>query len=330
MDIIKNEVHSLVTTFIGFEAITIPILLLRLWTRGVILRKVGADDYAILAAWIIFTATFAITSEIPSMVDDLMHGRVTSFNNLEMTIKAIIILYLIAMALIKISLGAFFFRIFTVVHVRQRVMIAVLVIITALWSIVLAIISAVTCGATSGLLGAGNSCGIWMIYGRLSLAWSVFNTFGDLFFAVLSIITLWNIQMTRQTKLLTCFILVLGTLGGVASFIRAYIMAFAETNIQQDFATGRWSVVEMGMGLLAPSLACLHPLATKIFGPMRAVTIPTEGRAYSAGTAESHASEGRLRLVSVVSNMLKGGKAPTINTIYIGDPLAPRGHSDAV
>ncbi|KAL3476587.1 hypothetical protein BJX99DRAFT_258336 [Aspergillus californicus] len=90
----------------------------------------------------------------------------------------------------------------------------------------------------------------------------------DLTLAILPVFIVWNLQMPRPTKVAVAAILGLGGLASAATIARIpSISTYPEPgslHALYDFAL--WSVVELGIGIIASSLATLGPLFRACFG----------------------------------------------------------------
>ncbi|KKY26997.1 putative cation-transporting atpase 4 [Phaeomoniella chlamydospora] len=81
--------------------------------------------------------------------------------------------------------------------------------------------------------------------------------------AILPAFILWEIQLNRRTKMTVMFVLALGVVASISTIVRLkYLLAY--TNVS-DYLYGvaniaLWSIVELGSGLIAGSMATLRPL----------------------------------------------------------------------
>lgn len=96
----------------------------------------------------------------------------------------------------------------------------------------------------------------------------VVTTSTDWIYAILPVTILWHAQMDRRTKSVCAFVLSLGAFGSICSLVRfKYINGLS---VSPDFFWNAanisiWSTVELGMGIVACSLATLRPLFKKLF-----------------------------------------------------------------
>ncbi|KAF2152280.1 hypothetical protein K461DRAFT_278490 [Myriangium duriaei CBS 260.36] len=194
------------------------------------------------------------------MVDGIFSGGGIHVHQIEILIKVGTTVYIAAMALLKISLGAFFLRIFSIQKVQRHTIYAV-VIVTILYSIVYGVITAATCGATSGFFGVATSCKVAAAYSGITTSWCIMNAVGDLIFSALSVDALSRAQMRPSTRFWAALVLLLGTVGGIASVVRiSIILHNAGSGDLQGVTSGLWTILETSIGITAANLACLRPL----------------------------------------------------------------------
>ena len=168
------------------------------------------------------------------------------------------------MILIKVSLGYFFLRIFSV-QALQRSIIWFIIVTSVVFGIVYFLMSMITCGLKASFLGT--PCKASAAYADVSRVWSWYDGATDLVFSVLSVHTIWNAKMSRMTKFYTTLVLLLGTAGGIVSIVRIIVLTKNSTgagSYAQGLRSGYWTQIETGMGIIAASLACLRPLLTLV------------------------------------------------------------------
>jgi len=86
---------------------------------------------------------------------------------------------------------------------------------------------------------------------------------------MLAVYAIWSLTLPRHEQFIATALLVMGTAGGVISFIR--FVAVLHRVSEQDSIVGsilvsRWSTIELGLGISTASLATLRPLSKKLFG----------------------------------------------------------------
>ncbi|PWY83873.1 P-type ATPase [Aspergillus sclerotioniger CBS 115572] len=91
--------------------------------------------------------------------------------------------------------------------------------------------------------------------------------FSDITLGIMPAVLIWHLQMNRRTKIALAGVLSLGALESVAVIIRIpYLHTYHDPNLlyatyQIDF----WSIIEIGIGITAGSLATLRPLFIWVF-----------------------------------------------------------------
>ncbi|KAF2149853.1 hypothetical protein K461DRAFT_296271 [Myriangium duriaei CBS 260.36] len=251
---------------IPFQIITTTSVILRFGTRAFLLRRVGIDDYAIVISWACSFGTYVTFLLVLKQITNLIENHAGLDLNALMTyVKIAAVLYVASMAVLKVSLGAFFLHIFRV-HRIQRTIIWVLVVVTVCFSIANGVFAAVTCGAAAAFIGDSNQCKALSTYSSISTAWSIFNALGDLLLAALAINAIWAANMKKHTKIVAGFVLVLGTVGGAASVVRLYMIETIDKNFTASAGINLsiWTMVEMCAGITAANLACLRPLLSLV------------------------------------------------------------------
>jgi hypothetical protein len=215
--------------------------------------------------------------------------------------------YLIAMMMIKISLGIFFARI--VVASWHLMLIYVTIGANILSSVSAFFYCIFRCGPNVGMYALQqlkNDCtprGLdrFMAYqsGRCQLAQSprtcywwhfsaAFSTITDLVFVVLPIVVLWNANMDRRSKFSVGFILCLAASACICSMIRfQYVDGL--TQIDDFFWNATniaiWSTIECGASIIAGCLATLRPLLKRVFATAGTIT-----KSLRSSNSRSHGS----------------------------------------
>ncbi|KAF1927167.1 uncharacterized protein M421DRAFT_66014 [Didymella exigua CBS 183.55] len=228
---------------IAFLALAWFFITLRVWTRTWIIAGFGWDDATmILACWVVVS---------------------------EAT-------YLIAMMMVKISLGIFFARI--VVAPWHLMLIYVTIGVNALSSVSAFFYCVFRCGSNvenyvmQQLKMKCTSRGLDRFVAYQS---ATFSTLTDLVFVILPIIVLWNANMDRSSKFSVGFILCLAASACICSMIRfQYVDGL--TQIDDFFWNATniaiWSTIECGASIIAGCLATLRPLLKRMFATAGSIT----------------------------------------------------------
>lgn len=199
-------------------------------------------------------------------------------------------MYIASLTMVKLSLYMFFLGIFSIQKI-QRFIIYVMFAETVAYGITYLVFTAATCGAVSGLLGAA-SCAEWKTYSYISYTWSGLNAFSDFVLAALSCHALYVSQMALRVKATALCVLLLGTVGGIASIIRLVELdRGGQSNVVDGLRAGTWTLIELGISMSAASLACLRPLL-RAFGkkwhPSTRSQVTTTANGRASGTFGTH------------------------------------------
>ncbi|RAK98747.1 pectinesterase precursor [Aspergillus ibericus CBS 121593] len=147
----------------------------------------------------------------------------------------------------------------------------------------------------------------------LGYVYSSLIVFSDITLGIMPAVLLWDLQMNRWTKVALGVVLGLGALESVAVIIRIpYLHTYDDPNLlyatyQIDF----WSIIEIGIGITAGSLATLRPL----------LLLFLDTRSYYAGTSPA-AKRGKSRgeQAHPLSSLTKDGQRRRLNDPNIWPP----------
>ena len=193
-----------------------------------------------------------------------------------------------------------------------------IVLFLATISSILGIIYMIMCVATCGIGNTSATCPIEAQFSNISLVWSFLNSITDLVLAILCVQLIYSIKMGVWAKITAGGLLLLGTVGGVASCLRLSVYLGSEAGqnvILQRLIIGRWSQLECGLCMVAANLATLRPLFRSILERTRG----SSGGSRSTG-AVSYNTAPLSRTGSVVSSPY-GGKDE--RTVYSAVPYPP-------
>ncbi|OAA45464.1 integral membrane family protein [Metarhizium rileyi] len=276
---------------------------LRSYTRVFLMKSYQADDWLMLIAQLLFTATCAFIFEgvrrglgkhnaaVPNEDDQvaaLMWQAIT------------IAIYILDMMFIKLSIGVFLLRLAT-----QRSYIWIIrgaLVIVTLWSLGIFIWDVFQCTPVAKQwdfrITTGHCAGPDEIISA-AYALSVMTVLSDWFFALIPIPMLWGVKMTKQAKATVIAILSLGVFASIATLIRLKFLAGLEMSDDLMFSVTDatiWSLVEPGVAIIASSLATIRPLlrALKIRGFQSTGKYTSSGVSgatrYAHGSRNTHGS----------------------------------------
>ncbi|KAG5935656.1 hypothetical protein E4U60_003023 [Claviceps pazoutovae] len=266
-DLNESNASNLVITCIAMLVTSWLAVGIRTFTRVFLMKGYQADDILMLIAQAIFTVTCSIQFV---GVQSGVGRHNASFTNEDDLVAAImwqalgVAIYILNMMFIKLSIGVFLLRIATQKSYIWAIRI-VLVIIT-LWSIGLFIWNLLQCTPIEKQwdfrITDGQCAGAGEVL-MAAYALSVMTIVTDWFFALIPVPMLWGVKMSTQAKTTVILILSLGIFASVATLIRFRFLTSIERTDDILFrATNAsiWSLVEVGVAIIASSLATVRPL----------------------------------------------------------------------
>ncbi|KAG5917820.1 hypothetical protein E4U61_002399 [Claviceps capensis] len=266
-DLNESNASNLVITCIAMLVTSWLAVGIRTFTRVFLMKGYQADDILMLIAQAIFTVACSIQFE---GVQSGVGRHNASFTNEDDLVAAImwqalgVAIYILNMMFVKLSIGVFLLRIATQKSYIWAIRI-VLVIIT-LWSIGLFIWNLLQCTPIEKQwdfrITDGQCAGAGEVL-MAAYALSVMTIVTDWFFALIPIPMLWGVKMSTQAKTTVILILSLGIFASVATLIRFRFLTSIERTDDILFrATNAsiWSLVEVGVAIIASSLATVRPL----------------------------------------------------------------------
>ncbi|TGO15002.1 hypothetical protein BTUL_0045g00120 [Botrytis tulipae] len=267
----QTEIVTLVTISLFFSWLSVG---LRCYTRIIISRTFGSDDYWILLGLAGYTAG-SIFTYLDVYYGIGVHSAHLTYDQLINAAKYQVIVelgYILCTAIIKTSVGLLLLRI-TSVKTFYKYVIWISLAIVWIWTIITFLVSCVQCRplkATWDPLTPG-VCIEPRILENFAYAISAETIFFDWLFALLPIPMLWNIKMSLRLKFSIMVILSLGIVASAATIIRLkYLVAFLNVtdSLYSLAPVFIWSTVEISLGIVAASTATLRPLlrSWKILG----------------------------------------------------------------
>ncbi|CAG5179638.1 uncharacterized protein ALTATR162_LOCUS9386 [Alternaria atra] len=174
------------------------------------------------------------------------------------------IAYCLSMIGAKISIGLFLLRI-TPKKIHHWIIYTVMGL-TVLTGIVFLFVTVFQCMPISYFwgqaLGADGSCiNIYVIIG-LTYLYSVISAICDFTFGLLPIVLVWDLNMSKNSKIALIPILSMACVASIAVIVRmGFVMKFVTNDFLYDTVDiAIWSDIEQGLAITAGSLATLRPL----------------------------------------------------------------------
>ncbi|PNS15650.1 hypothetical protein CAC42_4102 [Sphaceloma murrayae] len=234
----------------------------RFYVRIKMLGQFDPSDWSMLVAFMfsasqcciaIAVVTFGIRAAYGDMRANQINDKLSRYSTG---------IFALALVTLKISLGFFFLKIFS--HKRyQRWTIFALCILSTITGIAYFAFASFTCTVLKQAPGTELECPIQPVSNGVFYAFSVVSIASDYIFTIMAIYALWQAKLPITTKLPACILLVMGTVGGIASTIRFSLLVkpvTPETYLTQLFDVGKWTIVEHSIGVIAANLAMTRPL----------------------------------------------------------------------
>ncbi|ORY05182.1 hypothetical protein BCR34DRAFT_491046 [Clohesyomyces aquaticus] len=261
--------------------VSLIIVVLRFFSRQIIVRSVGKDDWMMVVA-LIFTIGYLITIWVLRENGMGFSGRILTLDqmtNLITTTLAIEIIYYITVFSIKVSILFFYLRIAVDKSFEKSCKMTV-------WLLSLFCTICVICCVTqcvplhkmwdlTGLVKGHCINSTAFFYST-----SAFNIITDIWILALPIKTLWSIQRPNREKAALVAVFGLGIFSCICSIVRLYsIRIYTESKdpFYDSVPINLWSMVEVNVGIWCASIPSLKPL---FFKAQRERTRATTGYKY--------------------------------------------------
>ncbi|KAB8260251.1 hypothetical protein BDV32DRAFT_149732 [Aspergillus pseudonomiae] len=251
---------------VTFLAISIVIVIVRLYTRLWFVRTAGWDDLVI---------GFALLAEIGLFVCvmiEVRHGlgqsmETLSLETVESQLKALwasIPLYNLSLNLTKTSMVLLYLRLFPLRTYRiVLVIVLIFVIITGLWMV---FASFFMCIPVRGAwdLSSPHNCIPKEVLWSLNAALQIIT---DMTIVILPMPLLAKLQLPRKQKIALILVFALGTFGCAVSIVRlaALVKMIQSTDrTKYNAAAANWSFIESSVAIICASLPTLRPIIVHI------------------------------------------------------------------
>ncbi|PSK43771.1 hypothetical protein B9Z65_7285 [Elsinoe australis] len=250
-------VEPIAYTFLGLAT---ALGLLRFYTGIRILRQFGKDDYFMVLALISFitygslflysvhiSTTFQKTGRFLIKISDIL--RIARWTTA---------MFAVCIIFVKLSVAFFMERLYGPHNRWQRWTVWTATTLVTLLGFVYAIMAVASC-AVANIPGV--KCSTVTAYNDVLFTWSLLNSVVDVLFAAMSIILVSKLTIKGAAAVSTAILLLLGTVGGIASGIRCAVLLGWKTGdaTTDSFIVGRWSLLEVGLTISAACLATLRP-----------------------------------------------------------------------
>ncbi|KAK1963320.1 hypothetical protein LY78DRAFT_614479 [Colletotrichum sublineola] len=249
----------------GFHALALLFVGSRIYTRMVIAKVMGRDDYVIVASMLCAMAGMTIFSvqafhglgkhTLTIIEEDMVIMRKSSFFQS-------IISSIAGLALLKVSIGLSLLRLSRSVW-YSRALWALIVFVSA-YSFMAWMTFFFYCRPLEGYWDKSlkPKCYPITLFVKFGLANTAFNIFTDVCFATLPVTIIWTLQMKLRTRIYLIIVLSLGyfavAMGVVKSFYQIAYGKDADKTFHQSIQF--WEFLQLNLGIIAACAPSLKPL----------------------------------------------------------------------
>ncbi|KAH6842431.1 hypothetical protein B0I37DRAFT_381922 [Chaetomium sp. MPI-CAGE-AT-0009] len=252
----------------------------RMGTR-LLSKRVGVDDWAIVAAWV-FTCGTGIVISLATQ-----HGLGSHISTLPMEtvieflkhLFALIILYNIALALVKVSFLLQYRRVFASSSTVMRIACDIGLVIVVLWAVFQVLVTVFFCKPTSGFwdISIQPECQPRLPFW---ISNSVFNLLTDLAIFTLPLPSLARLHLGKVQKRILIGVFCLGFFTCIISIIRLTILKSVAESTDQTFdnvSLACWSIGELVCGIISACVPPLQGLLARLFPRLTSWSRTSEG-----------------------------------------------------
>ncbi|KAL4924262.1 putative integral membrane protein Pth11-like [Aspergillus undulatus] len=266
-----------------FAVITFFVLILRVFARIYVLKKMGVDDFLIIFAccfaWAFSSVTVvAVNHGLGKHIKDVDPDGMTTYS---FNVWLSSMFYLACLGFVKTSVCWFYTRLGDKFLTRLSFTMFTIVACQATANVLTA---AFQCNPVRGAWDKNNFTGHCVNINVFYLANAALNILTDLLTYTLPVRVILKLQLPRKQKIALVFILCLGLFACVSSIIRITYIPEMLTSADATWAISGamyWSVIEINIGILAASIPSFKAIASR-FLP-RLIGEYTSNKAYGYG-----------------------------------------------
>ncbi|KAJ9609042.1 hypothetical protein H2200_006813 [Cladophialophora chaetospira] len=258
-----GEIYRVNIAFICANSI---IILIRLAVRGFVVKHVAVDDYLMVAAGLcanVFSALaiVGIRYGLGKHIYDLPQDSqiLSNTKNVIQTLWICQIMYATALMLVKISIVTSYLRVFPTTLFR-RVMYILSAFIIGVWicSIMVTIFQCKPVRSAWDFTLARDCVDIVAFF-YFTTAFSIFT---DFLLCILPLPVFFRLKLPRRQKYIVSLLFAIGLFATVASALRISVLKHVNSLdvTMGSVSTIKWSVVEVGTGIICACIPTLKPL----------------------------------------------------------------------
>ncbi|OCK75392.1 hypothetical protein K432DRAFT_337541, partial [Lepidopterella palustris CBS 459.81] len=260
--------HQVVAITVSFTAIALTILLLRLFTRFVVIRNAGSEDFCVaFAMFLSITLTVTICEQVKyGMGQHIWTLSEQTLINSQKPFWASIWIYNLSLGFTKASILIQYLRIFTIKQFRIACWsVLAFVIAFSTWTFFGSIFECVPVAYFWDKTIPGGHCmnqyAVWFTNASVNIA-------TDFTIIILPMPVLKGLKLPMKQKRALVCIFALGGFVCIVSILRLQSLVAISNSKDPTFdnpPAATWSAIETNVGLICACLASLRPLATRLF-----------------------------------------------------------------
>lgn len=270
----RHDVVLIPAVLVGLFLATIAFSL-RMHVRRVILRRVGLDDYVLIASYVVYVGlTFLFIANVSLVVID---GAAPEFTTSFGMSQVWLLFSLILTALVRAAIATFFVRILPdqPAYGFHRLAIVATSIIFALYVSIGGFVMFFQCGTKWGNIDGAieqETCISLVALSHIGLSITILTTLADWLMILIPIVVVYKSAMSVQAKMSALAVIIIGLRGSVVSIVRLpyydRALVYGPQSFHNYFVWQVLAIYENCIGITAISLAALRPLLrrVKMFG----------------------------------------------------------------
>ncbi|KAG5971533.1 hypothetical protein E4U55_001187 [Claviceps digitariae] len=288
---------GLLSVNILFSIIAGVAVLARCYTRTVLVKAFGLDDWTMVMATMFFLA-YSISSNCGVRHGTGHHMHDLDKHDISLAMRYWWFCYLffsLTMVTCKLSFAWFLLRITT--NRLHSLVIYGASLCTVLAGLAFFFVTLLQCRPISYYWDKDQHgvCVPMDIIMALAYVYSVFSVLTDFTFAILPAFVIWSLQLERRAKIAVVLLVSMGCFASTAVVVRCvYLPNFVDPDFlwaTTDIAI--WSTVEMGLAIATASLATLRPLIKHLRWKMNLTTRGTKMTNTTSKSNKLHQSQTR-------------------------------------
>jgi hypothetical protein len=291
MEIPRAALHAVILLVV-FTTLSFVVVCLRVYTRGILVKRAGIDDALIVASMLSAIAFLAV------VMLQIKYGLGRQINREElgsflMALWGTIPLYNAALSFCKLSITVQYYRVFRMATIQSLITVVIVALsIYTLWSVFGTIF---TCWPVEKYWNFAEE-GTCLDRNAITFANAGINIVTDLGLLALPIPLLHKLQIPRKQKIILVGVFACGALACAMSIIRLhslYQIGVAPPARQsvEGVNIAIWSGIEINVGIICASIPALKTLGVRVLPKLLLSNLYARSRTPSGGRYIKHRNE---------------------------------------